>query len=295
MRRLFLLVILAFASTVVASASEKDLWTGSITYSGWTAANGDSIVVTGDAFVGVVEGYKIGLEYTVTPNSAWSAIEIWPYGGEANIATTGGLSSGDTSSKITLKASDIALLQEKGMRIGATGVTVTRVYLDGGSSERMPTVLWEGSKPYANWASEGGNLTVSSSKLGDAQAGDTILIEFSIDDASAYSVEIWNWAAGLTNHCLFNTSDATSPVSYIIEEGTLSYLQSDGFIMGGNNVTYKKISLEPTGSSAGITNQTVRPGSSAIYTIDGKKVTSPTCPGIYIKDGKKIIVRNADR
>lgn len=103
-------------------------------------------------------------------------------------------------------------------------------------------VLWEGSEALGNWA---GSVQIAADKFANLKDGDVIKVTFDLGESNnqisfKYGAEGWPALTGA------EYIDVTaSPYSYTIAAGDADKVKNNGLIVGGQNLTIKKVELVP--------------------------------------------------
>lgn len=110
----------------------------------------------------------------------------------------------------------------------------------------------------------------------------------------------YTWKLDLTDGCYsFMTSDSNSYLSHNGNWATagaqMGLYNANGDQDEGSRVFFQALPVEnyPEGITppAGITAPTATVAAEAIYTITGQRIKSITTPGIYIVNGKKVVIK----
>ena len=104
----------------------------------------------------------------------------------------------------------------------------------------------------------------------------------------------YTWKLDLTNGCYsFKTSDGKSYLSHFGNWSTggaqMGLYNANGAQDEGSRVFFEALPVEDY--PAGITVPTATTATEAIYTITGQRIKSITTPGIYIINGKKVVIK----
>ena len=101
------------------------------------------------------------------------------------------------------------------------------------------------------------------------------------------------WQLDYTNGCYtFKTSDGKSFLSHNgnwqTGSSTMGLYNADGSKEEGSRVSFEPLNPESTGFVRRPATEQPR----VIYNITGQRIDAITAPGIYIIDGKKVIISN---
>ena len=111
--------------------------------------------------------------------------------------------------------------------------------------------------------------------------------------ADELTTEFYTWQLDYTNGCYaFKTSDGKSFLSHNgnwqTAAATMGLYNADGSKDEGSRVFFEPLNPESTGIESRPTTEQPR----VIYNITGQRIHNITAPGIYIIDGKKVIISN---
>ena len=161
-------------------------------------------------------------------------------------------------------------------------------------------IFWEGDA-LLDWGNSL-QLTVPSSVFEGKSSAVQVVLSYTQDYTDYDDIQLFygDWSSMVTYFVgdnsftgdfipsnFYSTGSGTSHVTAIsFDENTLNTILQKGIVIQGHGIRLTQVSIN---DPAGISTPMVSPTSSAIYSIDGRRVSQPRHGQIYIKDGKKVI------
>lgn len=203
--------------------------------------------------------------------------------------------------------------KKKGMLFQGHGVVVTKVVLKAGEpdpdeGDTDSEVFWEGDE-MLNWG-DGLQLDLPAEKF--ANYGKDVVLGLSytiaMDGDSDYNMIQLFYGDWVDNpsfiingkeiakeynptnvHGLQNGDDGTSELTF--SEAVYNQIAERGIALQGHGLRLKKVTFSKSGSTGIKSASTLADDPNApIYNLSGQRVTNPT-KGIYIRNGKKIVIK----
>lgn len=281
------------------------IWEGECVCESWNAT--PAVNLKGSAFVNAKLGDVLVFTVEVITPGAWAALQVntsnWtegPFG--QNV-----LADGQTEVRFTLDETLLESLTTEGIDITGANFKLYKIQLvsddngngdDNGDDEKDDTAIWSGSMTTGagGWDN---TITLGADAFGGVQAGDTLAITVS---EAAEGAQI----AVRSNPGWGDVPSDLPTGDYIPTEGPGVYyfpinaelaeeLSTNGVVITSTGaMTITKVQLLPKGVQSGV-EAVAAEADAPVYNLQGLKVADRlqdvTAPGLYICNGKKLIVR----
>ena len=289
MKKTFILVA-AMACTLASYAA--DIWTGTHAVS-WD----NTIKIEADKFADAKVGDKLTLAFVATDGG--DVIELksdgdklpgtrfYPFGADA------------TSMETYITADMLHVLQATGLEVCGTKFTVSTIKVENVGYEMPEGAIWAGNFWCDNWKT----LELWKTAF-DTYANQRYLVVNLSKEEYAYDYDlniISTWEQGAFADWQNTTKEQTRVIldTQVLEGGLLAAIEGNDRVMfqgncqvegKGFNITSIVLTNSLSGEITTINESVVETANDGrIYTIMGQEVSEPT-QGIYIRNGKKIVV-----
>jgi len=294
MKKIFTLLVAALAFVGV-HAAEKTIWEGTYSDGIEIASETISTFKAGDVlrvYVTVPEGgANFKIVYKGEPD--WSETTIpsidnqWPW-----------VNGGETYKEFALTQDDLTTMAGKNIYIykGDNSVVtkVTLITADETPVAQGERTVWEGNEPISwnNEVAPGTQLETPEGIFAGLAKDDVIkLYTTTTYDEPQYVVtykkgDSWEWTD-------LETTIANGVISYTVaDETTATEISERGLVVRGQAYTLTKISVTKASSTTIISLNVARPASDGkTYDLCGKEIKGLPKKGIYVRSGKKIVIR----
>ena len=294
MKKIFTLLVAALAFVGV-HAAEKTIWEGTYSDGIEIASETISTFKAGDVlrvYVTVPEG---GANFKIVYKGApdWSETTIpsidnqWPW-----------VNGGETYKEFELTQNDLTAMAGKNIYIykGDNSVItkVTLITADETPVAQGEKTVWEGNEPIS-WNTEvapGTQLETPEGIFAGLAKDDIIkLYTTTTYDEPQYVVtykkgDSWEWTD-------LQTTISNGVISYTVADATIAQEIADrGLIIRGQAFNLTKITVTKPGNATMISQHKVQTTAAGkVYNLRGVEVKGQLHKGIYVKNGKKVIVR----
>lgn len=297
MKKIFMLLVAALAFTGV-KAAESVIWEG--TYE-------DGIEISSETVATIKSGDVLRIYLTVPDGGAnfkicykgepdWSETAIpsldsqWPW-----------VNGGETYKDISLTESDLTAMQGKSIFIyqGDNSV-ITKVSLITAGEEPTPDpvaveqTVWEGNEAIS-WNTEvapGTQFETPSGIFAGLKKDDVVRVYTTTTyDEPQYVLtykkgDSWEWTD-------LATTVSAGVISFTVADETMATEIADrGLVVRGQAYTIVKITVTKAGSTTNILPQSYRVTTDdRIYNLRGQQVSGKTMKGVYVHNGKKVVLK----
>ena len=294
MKKFFTLLVAALAFVGV-HAAEKTIWEG--TYSDEIEITSETISTfkAGDVLRVYVTVPESGANFKIVYKGApdWSETTIpsidnqWPW-----------VNGGETYKEFELTQNDLTAMAGKNIYIykGDNSVItkVTLITADETPVAQGEKTVWEGNEPIS-WNTEvapGTQLETPEGIFAGLAKDDVIkLYTTTTYDEPQYVVtykkgDSWEWTD-------LQTTISNGVISYTVADATIAQEIADrGLIIRGQAFNLTKITVTKPGTATMISQHKVQTTATGkVYNLRGVEVKGQLHKGIYVKNGKKVIVR----
>jgi hypothetical protein len=244
----------------------------------------DGVNIEANKFITVNEGDEI----TVTTSGGGMKMV-------ANYPWTDLVSSEDAVTKYTVTADALSAIKSSGIRIqGGEDVNLLKVELtteaaEGGNTSADGVVATLLSTPEAlgEWSN---NIEIAGSLFTAAgvKAGDVLRIEMTIEEGAQLKICVNHpsWSA------LVDCFDVTDPIYTLkLDAEAIANIEADKLILQGKNATVNKVCVvrSTTDGISHVAAQSLK--QARVYNLNGQLLNPDTAKGLYIVNGKKVLVK----
>ena len=293
MKKIFTLLVAALAFVGV-HAAEKTIWEGTYSDGIEIASETISTFKAGDVlrvYVTVPEsGGNFKIVYKGQPD--WSEKTIpsinnqWPW-----------VNGGETYKEFTLTQDDLTTMAGKNIYIykGENSVItkVTLITADDEPVAQGERTVWEGNEAISwnNEVAPGTQLETPDGIFAGLAKDDVIkLYTTTTYDEPQYVVtykkgDTWEWTD-------LQTTVSEGVISYTVADATIAQEIADrGLVIRGQAFNLTKITVSKPGDTTMISQHKVQTAAGKVYNLHGMEIKGQPKKGIYVKNGKKIVIR----
>lgn len=293
MKKIFTLLVAALAFVGV-QAAEKTIWEGTYSDGIEIASETISTFKAGDVLRVYVTVPESGANFKIVYKGApdWSETTIpsidnqWPW-----------VNGGETYKEFELTQNDLTAMAGKNIYIykGDNSVVtkVTLITADETPVAQGEKTVWEGNEPIS-WNTEvapGTQLETPEGIFAGLAKDDVIkLYTTTTYDEPQYVVtykkgDSWEWTD-------LQTTISNGVISYTVADETIAQEIADrGLVIRGQAFTLTKITVTKPGNATMISQHKVQTAAGKAYNLRGMEVKGQLHKGIYVKNGKKIVIR----
>lgn len=293
MKKIFTLLVAALAFVGV-HAAEKTIWEGTYSDGIEIASETISTFKAGDVLRVYVTVPESGANFKIVYKGApdWSETTIpsidnqWPW-----------VNGGETYKEFELTQNDLTAMAGKNIYIykGDNSVVtkVTLITTDETPVAQGERTVWEGNEAIS-WNPEiapGTQLETPEGIFAGLAKDDIIkLYTTTTYDEPQYVVtykkgDSWEWTD-------LQTTISNGVISYTVADETIAQEIADrGLVIRGQAFTLTKITVTKPGNATMISQHKVQTAAGKVYNLRGMEVKGLLNKGIYVKNGKKIVIR----
>lgn len=290
MKKLFTLMLL-LAATVSLSAAETIIATLTVSGSA-TGEWANTLEISGQQLkdAGACEGDIIRLTFTTEDGAQLQLCANSP--SWYNLLPSKDVSAADSPYDLTLDATSLANIEADKLYIQGKFITVTKAELvrPTADNETIVATLTPSAIATGEWAT---TIEVSGAELtqAGAQVGDVVRLSFTTKEGSQLQL----CANSPSWYNLLPSKDVTaadSPYDLVLDQQTLTNIEADKLYIQGKRITLTKVELVRT-ATTGIKaiSSTANADEAPVYSLSGIRQSGKLARGIYVKGGKKFIVR----
>lgn len=120
------------------------------------------------------------------------------------------------------------------------------------------------------------------------EAGDVLQINYTAQDGAQIQLQK-NWAEYKT----YNELKAEGTIEETIDANLLAALNArdEGIVIKGQNAVVTSVIIKKATTAINRLSTTTKVNDNAYYTLAGQRVARPAQPGIYVHNGKKVLVK----
>ena len=240
--------------------TEESIWEG--TYNAGTDWDWDSrLIIEAAKFANAAAGDTIRIDFTINNEAEYHQIQIKDGENTAPLTSPEGVNEWESIDVTTegftfvLNEADTATLKEKGMQLMGYDVTyqsVTLIKVGGGNNndDKTEESIWEGTYNAGTDWDWDSRLIIEAAKFANAAAGDTIRIDFTINNEAEYhqiQIKDGENTAPLTSPEGVNEWESidvtTEGFTFVLNEADTATLKEKGMQLMGYDVTYQSVTL----------------------------------------------------
>ena len=287
MKKVFLLMCLMATTTIVSAI---DLWEGT------HAVNWDNtLTIEAAKFTDAQVGQKIVIEFT---NATGEVIELHSNGGMLpGTRYAHKLYADQSSMEVFITKGMLARLKESGLEICGTGFTATKAWYGDGKDNVDDNTVWTGYF----WMDEWSTLEVAKTSFDGINWSDYKAIRFySEANRTDYVINVltkWGDGGKLGDQTTMTMTNEYAELNIENIDMDAKLAEVDRLMVqcnkeAGNPFNFTAIVLVKK-ETTDVHELSIRPSSNTsevVYDLSGRKVTKPTAKGLYIINGKKVLI-----
>ena len=287
-----------FVTSIDLVVNDGTVWKGTSTCTSWAAT--PPVTLTGSAFAAAKAGDQLVLTASVIKVGDWAAIQIDRSNYVASaVYGTHELAQveGDQELVIDITEEVKTELQTYGINITGANFVLTKIAIRDAADVKPvdPNLIWEGSMRTDDWTN---SIIIPAEKFAAVKTNDTLL--FTVTDAGADgSIALKSnlptgWgelpsAEEFGNY--LHLTEGSCTVSFTVNAEAAESLKAYGLVVAGSYYTLTQVSYGEPAEEGAIQAISADPKSSAVYDLNGRRVSNIPRPGIYLSAGKKFIVK----